>query len=98
MGRASHSRPTRFNNGQLNFPITEVGGANACRVLPELYFSGSENVEDVLEGVDNNINFLEIPSDLACAYLKGRGTGRVGSKGLHAIERGADQKLFGGSE
>ncbi|GFT11256.1 hypothetical protein TNCV_1143821 [Trichonephila clavipes] len=50
----SHWRPTRFNNGQLNFPNPEVGGASACRVLPEPYFSGSENVEDLLAGVDNN--------------------------------------------
>ncbi|GFX44003.1 uncharacterized protein TNCV_4112821 [Trichonephila clavipes] len=68
---ASQWCPTRFNNGQFNFPSPEVRGTAGLRVLPEVYFSGSEKVEDLLEGFDNNIKFLEIPSDLACAYFKG---------------------------
>ncbi|GFX65622.1 hypothetical protein TNCV_4093171 [Trichonephila clavipes] len=66
---ASHWCPTRFNNGQLNFPNPEVGGLNACPVLPELYFSVSENFKDFLEGVDNNIKFLEISSHLCHLLL-----------------------------
>ncbi|GFX69469.1 uncharacterized protein TNCV_380381 [Trichonephila clavipes] len=65
-------RPTRYN-----FPNPEVGGAAGLRILPEVYFSGSENVEDFLEGVDNNIKFLEITRDLPCAYLKGHLLGRA---------------------
>ncbi|GFY09771.1 uncharacterized protein TNCV_3697331 [Trichonephila clavipes] len=34
-------------------------------------------MEDFLEGVHNNIKFPEIPSDLACAYLKGHLFGRT---------------------
>ncbi|GFT78319.1 uncharacterized protein TNCV_3946171 [Trichonephila clavipes] len=58
-------RPARFN-----FPNPEVGGAAGLSVLPEVYFSGSKNVEDFLEGIDNN-KFFKIPRDLACMYLKG---------------------------
>ncbi|GFS78265.1 uncharacterized protein TNCV_3172201 [Trichonephila clavipes] len=59
-------RPASFN-----IPNPEVGGAAGLRALPGVCFSGSENVEDFLEGVDNNNKFFEIPRDLACAYLKG---------------------------
>ncbi|GFY19274.1 uncharacterized protein TNCV_4226381 [Trichonephila clavipes] len=58
--------PTRFN-----FPNPELRGIAGLGALPEVYFSGSENVEDFLEGIANNIKFLEILSDLACAYFKG---------------------------
>ncbi|GFS67897.1 uncharacterized protein TNCV_2295411 [Trichonephila clavipes] len=66
------NRPTKFN---LYNP--EVRGANGFSVLPEVYFSGSENVTDFLEGIDNQIRLLEIPSDLSCAYLKGHLLGRA---------------------
>ncbi|GFU75005.1 uncharacterized protein TNCV_3752561 [Trichonephila clavipes] len=46
-------------------------------VWPEVYFSGSENVTEFLEGIDNQIKLLEIPSDLSCAYLKGHLLGRA---------------------
>ncbi|GFU79794.1 uncharacterized protein TNCV_4928251 [Trichonephila clavipes] len=46
-------------------------------VWPEVYFSGSENVTEFLEGIDNHIKLLEIPSDLSCAYLKGHLMGRA---------------------
>ncbi|GFV32438.1 RNA-directed DNA polymerase from mobile element jockey [Trichonephila clavipes] len=72
-----HWHPTPFANGHLNFPNPEVGGASSFRVLPELYFSGSENVEEFLEGVENNVKFWEMPSNLACAYLKGHLLGRA---------------------
>ncbi|GFU64658.1 uncharacterized protein TNCV_346351 [Trichonephila clavipes] len=42
----------------------------------EVYFSGSENVTEFLEGIDNQ-KLHEIPSDLSCAYLKGHLLGRV---------------------
>ncbi|GFV36378.1 uncharacterized protein TNCV_2234251 [Trichonephila clavipes] len=45
--------------------------ARGFKVWPEVYFSGSENVTELLEGIDNQIKLLEIPSDLSCAYLKG---------------------------
>ncbi|GFU94509.1 hypothetical protein TNCV_2644951 [Trichonephila clavipes] len=34
---------------RFNFPDPEVGGAAGFRVLPEVYFSRSKNVEDFLE-------------------------------------------------
>ncbi|GFW09688.1 uncharacterized protein TNCV_1393891 [Trichonephila clavipes] len=69
---ASQWRPTRFN-----FPNPEIRGPAGLRVLPKVYFSGSVYVEESLEGVDNNIKFLEIPRNLACAYLKGHLLGKA---------------------
>ncbi|GFV60068.1 uncharacterized protein TNCV_874751 [Trichonephila clavipes] len=46
-------------------------------VWPEVYFSGSANVTEFLEGIDNQTKLLEIPSDLSCAYLKGHLMGRA---------------------
>ncbi|PRD25087.1 UNVERIFIED_CONTAM: hypothetical protein NCL1_41904 [Trichonephila clavipes] len=57
--------------------VISVRGANGFSVLPEEYFSGSENVNEFLEGIDNQIRLLEIPSDLSCAYLKGHLLGRA---------------------
>ncbi|GFT08801.1 uncharacterized protein TNCV_663421 [Trichonephila clavipes] len=51
--------------------------ARGFNVWPEVYFSGSENVTEFLEGIDNQIKLLEIPSDLSCAYLKGHLLGRA---------------------
>ncbi|GFV96589.1 uncharacterized protein TNCV_3260531 [Trichonephila clavipes] len=51
--------------------------ARGFNVLQEVYFSGSENVSEFLEGIDNKIELLEIPSDLSCAYLKGHLLGRA---------------------
>ncbi|GFW00160.1 uncharacterized protein TNCV_2914421 [Trichonephila clavipes] len=64
--------PSRFN-----FPHPEVGGAAVLGVLQEVYFSGSENVKDFIEDIDNQIKLLEIPSDLSCAYLKCHLLGRA---------------------
>ncbi|GFX10579.1 uncharacterized protein TNCV_2584001 [Trichonephila clavipes] len=47
------------------------------RIIPEQYFSGVENVVEFLENVDNNLTYYEIPTQLACAYLKGHLTGRA---------------------
>ncbi|GFS82305.1 uncharacterized protein TNCV_3340311 [Trichonephila clavipes] len=71
-GGTSQWRPTRFN---LYDP--EMRNARGFNVWPELYFSGSENVTEFLEGIDNQITLLEIPSDLSCAYLKGHLLGRA---------------------
>ncbi|PRD22163.1 UNVERIFIED_CONTAM: hypothetical protein NCL1_49847 [Trichonephila clavipes] len=50
----------------LIYMTPEVGSAN-----------GAENVTEFLEGIDNQIRLLEIPSDLSCAYLKGHLLGRA---------------------
>ncbi|GFW85142.1 uncharacterized protein TNCV_3248821 [Trichonephila clavipes] len=47
------------------------------RIIPEQYFQGVENVVEFLENMDNNVTYYEIPTQLACAYLKGHLTGRV---------------------
>ncbi|GFS75560.1 uncharacterized protein TNCV_3425071 [Trichonephila clavipes] len=64
-GGTSQWHPTRFN---LYDP--EMRNARGFNVWPEVYFSGSENVTEFLEGIDNQIKLLEIPSDLSCAYLR----------------------------
>ncbi|GFV34639.1 uncharacterized protein TNCV_1449431 [Trichonephila clavipes] len=46
-------------------------------IIPEQYFSGVENVVEFLEKMDNNLTYYEIPTQLACAYLKGHLTGRA---------------------
>ncbi|GFT70157.1 uncharacterized protein TNCV_3456221 [Trichonephila clavipes] len=51
--------------------------ARGFNVWSEVYFSGSENVTEFLEGIDNQIKLLEIPSDLSCAYLIGHLLGRA---------------------
>ncbi|GFU89860.1 uncharacterized protein TNCV_4743011 [Trichonephila clavipes] len=71
-GGTSQWRPTRFN---LYDP--ERRNARGFNVWPEVYFSGSENVTEFLEGIDNQIKVLEIPSELSCAYLKGHLMGRA---------------------
>ncbi|GFV47187.1 uncharacterized protein TNCV_4544791 [Trichonephila clavipes] len=55
----------------------EMRNAKGFNVWQEVYFSGSENVTEFLEGIDNQIKLLEIPSDLSCAYLKGHLLGRA---------------------
>ncbi|GFS71492.1 uncharacterized protein TNCV_5051841 [Trichonephila clavipes] len=45
------------------------------RVIPEQYFSGVENVSEFVENIDNNLTYYEIPTQTACAYLKGHFTG-----------------------
>ncbi|GFT39168.1 uncharacterized protein TNCV_3686701 [Trichonephila clavipes] len=71
-GGISQRRPTRFN---LYDP--QMRSARGFNVLPEVYFSGSENVTEFLEGIDNQIKLLELLSDLSCAYLKGYLLGRA---------------------
>ncbi|GFT22994.1 uncharacterized protein TNCV_1857771 [Trichonephila clavipes] len=46
--------------------------------LPQINLGGQgvENVAEFLENIDNNLTYYEIPTQLACAYLKGHLTGR----------------------
>ncbi|GFX25108.1 uncharacterized protein TNCV_2752831 [Trichonephila clavipes] len=71
-GGTSQWRPTGFN-----LYDTEMRNARRFNVWSEVYFSGSENVTEFLEGIDNQIKLLEIPNDLSCAYMKGRLLGRA---------------------
>ncbi|GFU98887.1 uncharacterized protein TNCV_3381331 [Trichonephila clavipes] len=66
----SHSGAQRTSNPEFRV------GTN-FRVIPEQYFSGVENVSEFLENIDNNLTYYEIPTQLACAYLKGHLTGRA---------------------
>ncbi|GFV25835.1 uncharacterized protein TNCV_3868041 [Trichonephila clavipes] len=61
---------SQWNSSRFNFLHPEVGGAAGLGGLQEVYFSGSENVDDFIEGIENQIKLLEILSDLSCAYLK----------------------------
>ncbi|GFW40743.1 uncharacterized protein TNCV_4528321 [Trichonephila clavipes] len=47
------------------------------QVISEQYFSGVENVTEVLENIDNNLTHYEIPRQLACAYVKSHLKGRA---------------------
>ncbi|GFT24079.1 uncharacterized protein TNCV_2063421 [Trichonephila clavipes] len=71
-GGTSQWRPTR-----INIYDPEMRNARGFNVWPEVDFSGSENVSEFLEGIDNQIKLLEIPNDLSCAYLKGHLLGRA---------------------
>ncbi|GFX69622.1 uncharacterized protein TNCV_1769911 [Trichonephila clavipes] len=71
-GGTSQWRLTRFN---LYDP--EIRNARGFNVWPKVYFSGPENVTEFLEGIDNQIKLLEIPSDLSRAYFKGHLLGRA---------------------
>ncbi|GFU93455.1 uncharacterized protein TNCV_2728421 [Trichonephila clavipes] len=64
-----HSGAQRVN------PEFRVG--SNFRIIPEQYFLGVENVVEFLENMDNNLTYYEIPTQLACAYLKGHLTGRA---------------------
>ncbi|GFV84500.1 transposon Ty3-I Gag-Pol polyprotein [Trichonephila clavipes] len=62
--RGHHSGAQRVN------PEFRVG--SNFRIITEQYFSGVENVVEFLE---NNLTYYEIPTQLACAYLKDHLTG-----------------------
>ncbi|GFV18855.1 uncharacterized protein TNCV_4757421 [Trichonephila clavipes] len=59
---------------QVNFEFRV--GSN-FRIIPDQYFSGMDNVAEFLENIDNNLTYYEIPTQLACAYLKGHLTGKA---------------------
>ncbi|GFV20416.1 uncharacterized protein TNCV_4141771 [Trichonephila clavipes] len=61
--RSLHWPPTHPNPDRV--------GSN-FKALPELYFAGSENVTEFLD-----TSYYEMPTNLACAYLKGHLVGRV---------------------
>ncbi|GFW24733.1 uncharacterized protein TNCV_1960011 [Trichonephila clavipes] len=63
------------NGAQRVNPDFRVG--SNFRIIPEQYFSGVENVAEFLENIDNNLTYYEIPTQLACAYLKGHLTGKA---------------------
>ncbi|GFY03841.1 uncharacterized protein TNCV_1196211 [Trichonephila clavipes] len=69
-GGCSHSGTQRNSNPEFRI------GSN-FRVIPKQFFSGLENASDFLENIDNNLTYYEIPTQLACAYLKGHLTGRA---------------------
>ncbi|GFX13799.1 uncharacterized protein TNCV_3421111 [Trichonephila clavipes] len=75
----AHSHAHNQGEGHPKFNLYDPGvrSANGFIALPEVYFSGSENVQEFLEGTDNLIRLLEIPIDLSCAYLKGHLLGRA---------------------
>ncbi|GFT40963.1 uncharacterized protein TNCV_4953171 [Trichonephila clavipes] len=64
-----------YSGAQPVNPEFRVG--SNFRIIPEQYFSGVENVVEYLENMDNNLTYYEIPTQLACAYLKGHFTGRA---------------------
>ncbi|GFT51055.1 uncharacterized protein TNCV_4490361 [Trichonephila clavipes] len=64
------------NGAQRNInPELRVG--SGFRVNWSHFFLGVENVTEFLENIDNNLTYYEIPTQLACAYLKGHLTGRA---------------------
>ncbi|GFS95520.1 uncharacterized protein TNCV_814701 [Trichonephila clavipes] len=63
-----HSGAKRVSN-----PEFRVG--SKFRIIPEQYFS--ENVSEFLENIDNNLTYYEIPTHLACTYLKSHLTRRA---------------------
>ncbi|GFY22631.1 uncharacterized protein TNCV_2178921 [Trichonephila clavipes] len=67
--RGHHSGAQRVN------PEFRVG--SNFRIIPEQYFSGVENVQEFLGNMDNNLTYYEIPTQLACAYLKVHLTGQA---------------------
>ncbi|GFT06325.1 uncharacterized protein TNCV_1145231 [Trichonephila clavipes] len=69
-------------NVGFNLYDHEMRNGREFNVWPKVYFSGSEKVTELLEGIDNQIKLPEIPSDLSCAYLK-----------CHLLGRGDD--IFG---
>ncbi|GFS63527.1 uncharacterized protein TNCV_4610881 [Trichonephila clavipes] len=76
---------------QINLGVqgeTQGGGAQRVnpefrvgsnfRIIPKQYFLGVDNVVEFLENIDNNLTYYyEIPTQLACAYLKDHLTGRA---------------------
>ncbi|GFT05096.1 uncharacterized protein NPIL_212291 [Nephila pilipes] len=59
------------------YPNPEIGIGSSFRVLPDFFFHGKENVSEFLDSIDNDVVFYNIPTNLACAYLKGHLIGTV---------------------
>ncbi|GFV94281.1 uncharacterized protein TNCV_2267351 [Trichonephila clavipes] len=75
LGVPSETQGGLHSGAQRVNPEFRVG--SNFRIMPEEYFSGVENVVEFLENIDNNLTYYEIPTQLACAYLKGHLTGRA---------------------
>ncbi|GFT31425.1 uncharacterized protein TNCV_608461 [Trichonephila clavipes] len=58
------------------YEVSEPPSLSANR-FPNMKAFVPKNVTEFLEGIDNQIKLLEIPSDLSCAYLKGHLLGRT---------------------
>ncbi|GFU48184.1 uncharacterized protein NPIL_85921 [Nephila pilipes] len=59
-----------FSQWRPTYPNPEIGVGSSFRVLPEIFFSGRENVSEFLDNIDYGVMFYEIPVNLICAYLK----------------------------
>ncbi|GFT39655.1 uncharacterized protein NPIL_55871 [Nephila pilipes] len=63
------------------YPNPEIGVGSSFleyfRVFLYNFFSGKENVLEFLDSIDNQICYFEIPTNLACAYLKDHLIGRA---------------------
>ncbi|GFS69855.1 uncharacterized protein NPIL_641871, partial [Nephila pilipes] len=59
------------------YPSPEMRVGSSFQVLPEIFFSGKENVSEFLDSIDFGVIFHEIPPNLACAYLKGHLIGKA---------------------
>ncbi|GFW18346.1 uncharacterized protein TNCV_1183741 [Trichonephila clavipes] len=75
LGMQSETHGGSPSGAQRVNPEFRVG--SNFRIIPEQYFSGMENVAEFLDNIDNNLTYYEIPTQLACAYLKGHLTGRA---------------------
>ncbi|GFT40186.1 uncharacterized protein TNCV_1526941 [Trichonephila clavipes] len=73
----SRVRPRRGPLSGAQRVNSEFRVGSNFRIMPEQYFSGVENVAEFLGNIDNNLTYYEIPTQLACAYLKGHLTGRA---------------------
>ncbi|GFT69123.1 uncharacterized protein NPIL_139621 [Nephila pilipes] len=58
-------------------PNPEIGVGSSFRVFPEFFFSGKENVSEFSDSIDTGVLFPQIPTNLACAYLKSHLIGRA---------------------
>ncbi|GFS67017.1 uncharacterized protein NPIL_21091 [Nephila pilipes] len=59
------------------YPNPGMGVGSSFGVLPEFFFSGKENVLELLDSIENKLQYFEIPTNLACAYLKGHLIGKA---------------------
>ncbi|GFT82714.1 hypothetical protein NPIL_484671 [Nephila pilipes] len=59
------------------YPSPGMRVGSSFQVLPEIFFSGKENVSEFLDSIDFGVIFHEIPAKLACAYLKGHLIGKA---------------------
>ncbi|GFT29338.1 hypothetical protein NPIL_289111 [Nephila pilipes] len=64
-----HWRPTYPNSG--------MRVSSSFGVLPEIFFSGKENMSDIVDSIHYGVMFHKIPANLACVYLKGHLIGKA---------------------